>query len=156
MNLYEDIMSELDSENDLFTPNKRSKTFEPLEDDADLQDIFKFDTIPFDGFDQFLEQQDQQASNHQQIPTEEAVFNQQQIPTEEAGVEIANELQEILNAASRKSSTTQTANVECTTSSFQEVNFQPEKLQAPASNAGEGSSTALLHEIGRASCRERV
>jgi len=146
MNLYEDIMSELDSENDLFTPNKRSKTFEPLEDDADLQDIFKFDTIPFDGFDQFLEQQDQQASNHQQIPTEEAVFNQQQIPTEEAGVEIANELQEILNAASRKSSTTQTANVECTTSSFQEVNVQPEELKAPASNAGEGSSTALLHE----------
>jgi len=134
MNLYEDIMSELDSENDLFTPNKRSKTFEPLEDDADLQDFFKFDTIPFEGFDQFLEQQDQQVSN------------QKQIPTEEAGVEIANELQEILNAASRNTSTAQTANVECTTSSFQEVNVQPEKLKAPALNAGEWSSTALLHE----------
>jgi len=134
MNPYEDIMSELDSENELFTPNKRSKTFEPLEADADLQDIFKFDTIPFDGFDQFLEQQDQQVSN------------QQQIPTEEAGVEIANELQEILNGASRKSSTAQTANVECTTSSFQEMNVQSEELKAPASNAGEGSLTALLHE----------
>ena len=140
-------MSELDSDNDLFTPNKRSKTFEPLEDDADLQDFFKFDQNSFfDGFDQFLEQQDQQVSNQQQIPTEEAVFNQQQIPTEEAGVEIANELQEILNAASRNTSTSQTANVECTTSSFQEVNVQPEEPQAPASNAGEGSSTALLHE----------
>jgi len=143
MNLYEDIMSELDDD-DIFKPNKRSKTFAPLEDDADLQDFFKFDQIPFDGFEQFLEQ-DQQAFNQQQIPTEEAVFSQQQIPTEEA-VEIANELQEILNGASRNASTAQTANDECTTSSFQEVNIQPEELRAPASNAGEGSSTGLLHE----------
>ncbi|KEH27077.1 hypothetical protein MTR_6g085130 [Medicago truncatula] len=143
MNLYEDIMSELDRDDDLFTPNKRSKTFAPLEDDADLKDFFKFDENTFfDGFDQFLEQQDQQVSNQQQIPTEEAVFNQQQIPTEEAGVDFANELQEILNGASRNTSTAQTANVECTTSSFQEVN----KYVAPASNAGEGSSTGLLHE----------
>ena len=81
-----------------------------------------------------LEQQDQQVSN------------QQQIPMEEAGVEIANELLEILNGASRKSSTAQTANVECTTSSLQEVNVQSKELQAPASNTGEGSSIALLHE----------
>jgi len=144
MNLYEDIMSELDND-DIFTPNKRSKTFAPLDDDADLLDFFRFDQNTFfDGFDQFLEQQDQQVSSQQQIPTEEAVFNQQQIPTEEAGVEIANgnELQEILNGASRNTSTAQTANVECTTSSFQEVN----KYVAPASNAGEGSSTGLLHE----------
>ncbi|XP_039691161.1 mediator of RNA polymerase II transcription subunit 25 isoform X2 [Medicago truncatula] len=135
MNLYEDIMSELDSDDDLFKPNKRSKTFAPLEDDADLQDFFKFDQNTFfDGFDQFLEQQDQQ------------VMNQQQIPTEEAGVDFAKELQEILNGASRNTSTAQTANVECTTSSFQEVNVQPEELRAPAPNAGEGSSTGLLHE----------
>ncbi|KEH27075.1 mediator complex subunit 25 von willebrand factor type A protein [Medicago truncatula] len=140
MNLYEDIMSELDDD-DLFTPNKRSKTFAPLEDDPDLQDFFKFDQNPFEGFDQFIKQ-DQQVFNQQEIPTEEAVFNQQQIPTEEAGVDFANELQEILNGASRNTSTAQTANVECTTSSFQEVN----KYVAPASNVGEGSSTGLLHE----------
>lgn len=40
-NLYEDIMAELNSNNDIFPPMKRPRTFSPVEEDNDLINLFE-------------------------------------------------------------------------------------------------------------------
>ncbi|KAL5079651.1 hypothetical protein RYX36_008072 [Vicia faba] len=132
INLYEDIMAELNSDNNIFPPMKRSKTFTPLEEDNDLINLFTLDENPFDGINHSLGQ-DQGISFEKQVSAE-------------ALLEVENELEKALNVVSNNTPHDQTSNVEWTASSSNIVNFTPFEVQAPVSNTKEGNSTGLFYE----------
>ncbi|CAJ2636910.1 unnamed protein product [Trifolium pratense] len=130
INLFDDIMTD-------FPPNKRSKSFVT---ETELLNLLELEENTFGSINDYLGQ-DQGVSTENQISAEEAL----------KGYE--NELGEALNVAPIIASNDQTFNVELTASSSQNINIPPEQVQVPApeqvqvpvSNAGEGSSTGLLH-----------
>ncbi|CAK8534179.1 unnamed protein product [Lathyrus sativus] len=132
VNLLEDIMAELNSDNDIFPPTKRSRTFTPLEEDNDLINLLELSENPFDDINHSLGH-DQGVSFGKQFSSE-------------ALIEFENELEKALNVASHNTPDNQTSNVELTASSSKVVNFTPFEVQAPVPNTGEGSSTGLFYQ----------
>ncbi|CAL5186528.1 unnamed protein product [Lathyrus oleraceus] len=126
VNLYEDIMAELNSDTDILPPMKRSRTFTPLEDN-DLTNLFELGENPLDDI------------NH-------SLGHDQGVSFEKQLLEVENELEKALNVASQNTPDNQTSNAELTASSSKVVDFTPFEVQAPAPNTGEGSSTGLFYE----------
>ncbi|KAK2397679.1 mediator of RNA polymerase II transcription subunit [Trifolium repens] len=147
INLFDDFMSDLDNE-DIFSPNKRSKTFVT---ETELINFLELNENPFGSINDFLGQDEGVLAEINQISAEEAL----------KGYE--NELGEALNVAPIIASNDQTFSVELTASSSKNVNIPPEQaqvsapeqvqvpeleqVQVPVSNTGEGSSRGLLHGL---------
>ncbi|GAU41535.1 hypothetical protein TSUD_140660, partial [Trifolium subterraneum] len=145
INLFDDFMTDLNSDRDIFLPNKRSKQFVT---ETELLNLLELDENPFGSINDSL-RQDQGVSTENQMSAEEAL----------KGYE--NELGEALNVPPTNASNDQTFNVELTEQVQvqvppEQVQVQvpapeqvqipsPEQVQVPASNNGEGSSTGLFH-----------
>lgn len=123
INLYDEIIAELRDDRDLFTSNKRSKTFTSLEEDDDLTNLFELDQNSFDGINPSFGQDREE----KQISKEDLQ-------------EVEIEFEEAWNCASNNNSNNQTSNDELTPS-------LPKDVQASTSNLVEGSSTRLIHDL---------
>ncbi|XP_073220737.1 uncharacterized protein [Cicer arietinum] len=123
INLYDEIIAELRDDRDLFTSNKRSKTFTSLEEDDDLTNLFELDQNSFEGINPSFGQDREE----KQISKEDLQ-------------EVEIEFEEAWNCASNNNSNNQTSNDELTPS-------LPKDVQASTSNLVEGSSTRLIHDL---------
>ncbi|KAK2451761.1 mediator of RNA polymerase II transcription subunit [Trifolium repens] len=116
INLFDDFMNDLDNDEDIFSPNKRSKTFVT---ETELINFLELNENPFGSFNDSLGQDEGVSADINQISVEEVL----------KGYE--NELGEALNAAPRNTSNDQTFSVELTASSSKNVNIPPEQVQVP-------------------------